>query len=253
MQAYGPAFARIYNLKWANFAIRVAPILRAYYQSTLSAGADGHRLLDLCCGTGQLSLHFLENGYQVCGLDLSADMLEYARANCSAFIVTGQARFIQADAANYHLDEPVELAISTFDALNHLPDLAALARCFACTAGAVLPGGMLIFDLNTRRGLRGWASSNIEENADLTLFTHGLYDELSGRAHTRIHGFLRAEDGRYDRFEQTAYNTAFDLVDVRSALASTGWKHIHFARLAELSIALDQPELENRVFVVARK
>ena len=112
---------------------------------------------------------------------------------------------------------------------------------------------MFIFDLNTRLGLQRWASSNLEENAELTLFTHGLYDEASSRAYTRIHGFLRAEDGRYDRFEETAYNTAFDLADVRAALVGAGWNQIHFARLDNLAAPLDQPELENRVFVVAVK
>jgi SAM-dependent methyltransferase len=253
MQAYGAAFSRIYNLRWGNFATRAAPLLRAYYQSTLKESADGHHLLDLCCGTGQLSSHFLENGYQATGLDLSQHMLDYARENCAAHIIAGQAQFIQGNAANYHLDQPVHLAVSTFDALNHLPDLEALNDCFACTWHAVNPGGMFIFDLNTRLGLRRWSSTNIEENPDLTLFTHGLYDEISGRAYTRIHGFIRAEDGRYDRFDETAYNTAFDLAQVFAGLASVGWKQIHFALLTDLATPLVEPELENRVFVIANK
>ena len=253
MQAYGAAFARIYNLRWGNFATQAAPLLRAYHQSTLTESSDGHRLLDLCCGTGQLSRHFLENGYQVTGLDLSPHMLDYARENCAAHIIAGQAQFIQGDAAEYHLDRPVHLAISTFDALNHLPDLEALYDCFACTWNAVIPGGMFIFDLNTRLGLRRWSSTNIEENPDLTLFTHGLYDEISDRAYTRIHGFIRAEDGRYDPFDETAYNTAFDLTQVRAGLARVGWKQIHFSLLTDLATPLVEPELENRIFVVASK
>jgi SAM-dependent methyltransferase len=253
MQAYGSSFARIYNMRWGNFANRAAPLLRAYYEGLFPGETARHRLLDLCCGTGQLSLHFLDNGYQVTGIDLSPAMLEYARQNCAAYIVTGQARFLQADAASYEVDNPVDLVISTFDALNHLPDLAALRGCFQSTFSALRPGGVFIFDLNTRLGLRRWATGNIEENPDLTLFTFGLYEEGSGKAHTRISGFLRAEDGRYDRFEETAYNCAFNLDEVQNILLEVGFKHAHFANLTDLAKPLDQPELENRVFFAAAK
>ena len=253
MQAYGAAFARIYNLRWAGFASRAAPLLRAYYQSTLPSAPEGRHLLDLCCGTGQLSAHFLENGYTVTGLDLSPHMLEFARENCAAYIVAGQARFIVGDASAYTLDTPAHLAISTFDALNHLPDRDALLGCFSCTWQALRPGGMFIFDLNTRLGLRGWASTHVEEDPELTLFTHGLFDETGGKAYTRINGYLRAEDGRYDRFDETAYNTAFDLANVRAGLEQTGWRGIHFARLNDLATPLDDPEAEKRVFIIARK
>jgi SAM-dependent methyltransferase len=253
MQAYGAGFAAIYNLRWGRFASHAAPILRTYFESTLAQPLEAPRLLDLCCGSGVLTVHFLEAGYQAIGLDLSTPMLEYARQNCAPFIVAGQARFIQGDAADYHLEEPVHLAVATFDALNHLPDLTALQACFRCTAQAVLPSGTFLFDLNTRHGLQRWASSTVEENAGLTLFTHGLYDELTGRAYTRISGFLRADDGRYDRFEETAYNTAFDLTAVEAALHETGWEQVHFARLEDLAAPLDDPEQVERVFIVARK
>lgn len=253
MQAYGDAFARVYNRRWSDWARRAAPLIREYYEAAFPRRNSQRSLLDLCCGTGQMSLHFLEHDYHVTGLDLSPGMLEHARANCAPFIVTAQARFLQGDAAHFHLEPPVHLAVSTFDALNHLPDRAALHSCFDSVHRAVLPGGVFIFDLNTRVGLQRWASLNLEENAEMTLITSGLYDGSGGKAWTRICGYLRAEDGRYDRFEETVYNTAFDLEDVASLLRQAGWQRWHFARLAELGVALEAPEQEPRVFIVAVK
>src|SRR5207249_797041 len=83
MQAYGPAFARAYQLRWGGFARQVTPRLIDFYAHT-PAGQARQPVLDLCCGTGLAALGFLEAGYQVTGLDLSPHMLAYARQNTAA-------------------------------------------------------------------------------------------------------------------------------------------------------------------------
>ena len=40
----------------------------------------GSHLLDLACGTGELSVRFAKQGFNVTGVDLSSDMLSVARA-----------------------------------------------------------------------------------------------------------------------------------------------------------------------------
>ena len=135
MQAYGKPFARVYNRRWQDYANRIAPLIHAFYES--ESPADRRKfLLDLCCGTGQLTAYFLEKGYRVVGLDLSKGMLEHAREKALPYMVAGQAQFVQGDAADYQLDETFSLVVSTFDALNHLPDMDALAGCFRSTLGS---------------------------------------------------------------------------------------------------------------------
>src|SRR5262245_49075991 len=152
MPGYSRAFAQAYQLRWGGFARQVTPRLLDFYAST-RAGQQRRPVLDICCGTGVAAQGFLEAGYPVTGLDLSPHMLAFARAN-TAGQVGWHAHFIQADAAAFALDGQFGLAISLYDALNHLPDLQALRNCFHCTAAAVAPGGWFIFDLNTRLGLR---------------------------------------------------------------------------------------------------
>ena len=44
---------------------------------------DGKNLLDLACGTGELSVRFAKEGFSVTGVDLSADMLAVAQAKAA--------------------------------------------------------------------------------------------------------------------------------------------------------------------------
>lgn len=251
MQAYGPGFAQVYNKRWINFARQVAPYLLDFYAQ--SDQASSHRsVLDLCCGTGQVARYFLEREYQVVGLDLSAAMLHYARENTQPYLVSGQARFVQADATNFTLPDRFGLVISTFDALNHLPDLTALRQCFAAVAAVC--DGYFLFDLNTRVGLRRWNSIEVDDSRDdMTIVNHGIYDVTSDRAWLKVTGFVRNGEGLYERFEQTVYNTIFAMSDVKTLLLETGWRDAYFARRQDLKTPLTDPEQEGRVFIVAQK
>jgi SAM-dependent methyltransferase len=252
MQAYGSSFAHVYNLRWINFAQQVAPRLRAYYEST-PVGRENLRVLDLCCGTGQLALHFLDQGYQVTGLDLSAPMLEYARANNAVYIVAGQARFLLGDAAEFVLDEGFGLVVSTFDALNHLPDFAALRGCFRSVYRVLEAGGVFVFDLNTLHGLKRWTGISVNDTPEMLLITRSLFDEQQQKAFTYISGYMPARDGLYERFEETAYNCAFNLEAVEKSLLETGFRRVHFARDLDLAASVPDPESEMRIFIIAEK
>ncbi len=252
MQAYGASFARVYNLRWTGFSRSVGPKLLDFYQST-AFGNSNSTLLDLACGTGQLARLALERGFLVTGIDLSDAMLEYARKNNIDYVAAGQTEFIQADAADFSIRRPVGLVVSTFDALNHLESFEKLESCFRCVFASLLDGGMFIFDLNTRLGLTRWSSISVEDTEEIMLVNRGIFDEANQRAITRISGFLRNENGLYERFEETAYNLAFNLDAVREALIKTGWGEVTIANINDLGMPLEEPEKEGRVFFVARK
>ncbi|NMB15948.1 MAG: class I SAM-dependent methyltransferase [Firmicutes bacterium] len=251
MQAYGSGFAKAYNSRWSDFAREVAPHIRHFYETT-AIGQLERTLLDLCCGTGQLAVHFLEQGYRVVGIDLSQPMLHFAQDNAREYVSTGRAAFIQADATSFRLNESFGLVVSTFDALNHLPDEQALMKCFQRVFNVCK--GIFVFDLNTRRGLEGWNGISIDDGDEGTLLIiRGIYDREGDRAWTRITGFSPTPDGLFERFDQTSFNTAFEMKRVREMLLETGWRRVHFARIGELNVPIDDPEYERRVFVVASK
>lgn len=252
MQTYGRAFARVYNKRWTFFAHRVAPLIADFYDST-PIGQTNRSVLDLCCGTGQLALVLLEHGFTVTGLDLSAPMLQHARENASSYVEEGQARFVQADATKFVLDEQFGLVVSTFDALNHLEDQEALQSCLQSVHSILASGGFFIFDLNTRAGLVRWNNIHIDDSKEAMIVTRGVYDGQADRAHTQVSGFIRLANGLYERFEETVFNTVFEMAWVRDALIATGWQRVHYARIEDLSSPIAEPEKEDRVFFVAHK
>jgi len=189
----------------------------------------------------------------VIGLDLSEAMLREAAANTSQYLQTGQARFIQGDAAHFTLGETVGMAVSTYNSLNQLADIAALEGCFRSVWNALVAGGVFLFDIHTRTGLQSWNSTAIEDSPELMLVSHGKFDPAAGQAFLHVTGFARTENGLYERIEQIAHNTLFDLEEIRALLLALGWRDVYLASGADLSRPVADPENERRVFFIARK
>ena len=88
---------------------------------------------------------------------------------------------------------------------------------------------------------------------DSLIVDRGIYDGQGDRAWTKITGFVRTESGLYERFEETAYNTAFDLAWVRDALLQAGWRCVYLCRGDNLNLPVADPEAEEQAFFVAHK
>jgi SAM-dependent methyltransferase len=252
MQAYGERFAHIYNRLWAGFAQRVAPSIQAFYEAA-PMETRTRRILDVCCGTGQLLLHFLERGFTGTGVDLSAHMLEHARANCGRYLAEGKVDFLQADAADFSLGGRYDLAVSTYDALNHLETLSALEACFRCVFQVLEPGCCFIFDLNTEKGLRRWNGVTVEDGEEGMLVNRGIYAPGMGRAYTHITGFTKTGADAWARFEETAYNTVLRMADVKEGLVKAGFSLVWFSTPRDLNERVADPEELDRAFVVAQR
>jgi SAM-dependent methyltransferase len=248
MQGYGRVFSRVYDGYWSGFSLTFAPVIQSFL------GPVGQKsLLDVCCGTGRLSRHFLEQGWQVTGLDLSPDMLEVARDSNADFIRARSFDTIHADAREFSTGRRYAVVTSLFDALNHLDGEEALASCFRSVHASLQDGGRFVFDLNTRKGLRNWDDLTVREEEDLFLVTRGMFVEDLGKAYMEISGFHRPNGGQWQRFRETMFNSCFDLGRVKSLLQSAGFSSIEL-RSADRNFApVEDGEGQCRVFFVAAR
>ena len=89
-------------------------------------------MLDVGCGKGELAYDLAErSGATVVAIDASPWMLEFARARFSHPNVT----YVQADAAEYVPEQPVDVAILS-NVLEHIESRVELLRALRERAGA---------------------------------------------------------------------------------------------------------------------
>ena len=102
----------------------------------LGFGLAGQRILDLCCGHGDLARMFAQDGCQAVALDNSPASLDLARANCAGLDVD----YVEARA------EQTGLAAASFDGViaGQCWHWLERRRVAAEVARLIKPGGLLV-------------------------------------------------------------------------------------------------------------
>jgi SAM-dependent methyltransferase len=117
--------------------------MQRFYVDT--AGGPGRTVLDLACGTGRFSVPLVESGAEVTGGDLSATMLERARASAAGHGV--DIKFVQLDMREFELDTRFDSVVIAANSLMHLHTHEDFARCFSTVRRHLKPKGKLLFDV----------------------------------------------------------------------------------------------------------
>ena len=110
----------------------------------LLAPQSGERILDVGCGTGQLTAEIARAGASVTGIDQSAAMIAQARSNFP------DLRFDVQDVCSLPFDEEFDAVFSNA-ALHWVVRADAAA---AAMAGALKPGGRLVVEFGGRGNTR---------------------------------------------------------------------------------------------------
>jgi trans-aconitate methyltransferase len=104
----------------------------------------GERILDVGCGTGQLTAEAAQRGAEMIGVDASPEMIVTARNNFP------QVRFEVADATALTFSNEFDAVMSNA-ALHWIRDQGV---AIASVARALKPGGRFVFEMGGHRNLR---------------------------------------------------------------------------------------------------
>lgn len=109
-------------------------------------------LLDLGCGTGVHARALAALGWEVTGVDLSADMVALARERTPAAM--GGVTFFQGAAAEVELGRTFGAVVSLFHVASYQAAPGELERMLANLARHLAPGGAAVFDFWHGPGVR---------------------------------------------------------------------------------------------------
>ena len=117
---------------------------------------DGSLVLDLACGTGNITLPLSEMGYDMIAVDSSCEMLDVGRRKPGG----DRILWLCQDMRSFELYGTVAAVVSCLDSVNYLTGRRGLERCFSLVRNYLDPDGLFIFDVNSPHKFRTFYGEN---------------------------------------------------------------------------------------------
>jgi len=179
---------------------------------------------DLACGTGTTAVMLAQRGIRVYGVDLSSKMCQITREKARREHLS--VRVLQADMRTFRLPEPVDLILSEYDAVNHVPHKSDLRKVAGAASRALRPGGYFYFDVNNARGFKKyWTGTFWIEKPNLLVSMRNGHRPQLDRAWTDIDLFVR-EGTRWQRHHERVEEVCWDSAEVRRILGEAGFNRL---------------------------
>lgn len=114
-----------------------------FYKKWLPKNKDA-KILELCCGTGRLTLPIATDGYNICGVDYTSSMLEQAKVKASEAGL--EIKFVEADIRTLDLHEKFDLIFIPFNSIHHLYKNEDLFKALKSVENHLKEGGLFLLD-----------------------------------------------------------------------------------------------------------
>ena len=248
MEAY-TSFAAVYdtfmdNIPYEEWEKYLKSLLYEY------GGREG-LVLELGCGTGNMTEILAQSGYDMIGVDNAEEMLEIAiekRMKSGLDIL-----YLQQDMREFELYGTVKAIVSVCDSVNYILEEEELEEVFRLVNNYLDPGGVFIFDFNTVYKYREiLGDQTIAENREECSFIWDNYYYEEERINEyELSLFIREGDSElYRKYQETHFQKAYDLETMKRLITQSGLEYI----TAYDAFTKEAPtRVSERIYVIARE
>jgi len=212
-------FARVYDqlMHDTPYDIWYKHLLEVFNKYDLKS----KEILELACGTGEMTNRLSKGGYKVLGTDLSEDMLDIAQGK--AYDQNLKVRYVQQDMTDIELFQKYDAIISFCDGFNYLIDEKKLDDAFRNCYDYLNEDGLLIFDMSSDYKLKHVLGDNVftETSEDVAFIWENYYDSESKILEFDLALFIR-ENNVYVRTDEVHKQRAYSINEIKTSLDKNG-------------------------------
>ncbi|WMM23681.1 methyltransferase domain-containing protein [Tissierella sp. MB52-C2] len=183
------------------------------------------QILEMACGTGNLSYYLAKQGYRLTCFDLSSDMLSKAYEKLRKF---KNVKLINQNMINFNLKESFDSIISICDSINYITEKEDLFKTFKNVWNHLEDDGIFIFDINSHYKLKHIIGNNtfIEDKEEVFYSWQNYYDDNEDICEFYL-TFFYSEDGEnFERFDEEHREKAYEEDEIRELLKEAGFRII---------------------------
>lgn len=216
-----------------------------------AASLPGKDVLDLACGTGELSWRFAAAGWNTTGVDLSEDMLMIAQQKA---VEKGLSiPVFQQDMRSLEGLGQFDAVTIFCDSLNYITEAEDVRRTFQHIQPHVKPGGLLLFDVHSLFKVHHIFKGHTftETGEDISYIWDCFEGEQADSVEHELTFFVLDESTeQYERFDEYHVQRTFSPVQYAAWLQEAGFTDIQISADFTSEPPAEQSE---RIFFVCRK
>lgn len=189
-------------------------------------GENPKNILELGCGTGNITVELLEKGYEVVGVDMSEEMLEIAEEKTEKY--GDKAILIEQDITELDFDVyEIDTVIAVNDTFNYILEKEKLKNLLAYLHPRIKTGGQLVFDISSEYKLRHILGKNTfgESFEDMAYLWENYYDEETRQVFMEINIFEKQKE-LYERLTESHVQKAYAKDEIIQLLKEAGFRNI---------------------------
>lgn len=180
-------------------------------------------ILDLACGTGEMSNRLARKGYKVMGVDISAEMLEIAQDK--SYNENLKINYINQDIKELELHHTYDSVISYCDGFNYIIESEDLLNVFRKVFNNMNENGLFIFDISSEYKLKEVLGNNIfaDTSENITYVWENYYDESTSLIEFDLSIFTKKGD-LYEREDESHIQRAYHIKEIKEMLEKSGFE-----------------------------
>lgn len=172
------------------------------------SGVTPKNILDVACGTGNISIPLSKAGYNVCGVDISENMLSIAENKARTH--RQNIKFIKQDIRELNINSTFDAIICACDGINYILKDEDLYKTFYGLYRVLKDDGIFIFDISSYYKLKYILNNNtfFDEKQGICYCWENEYDDNTSIITMRLNFFV-PEGELYYRFEEVHQQRAY--------------------------------------------
>ncbi|MDQ0883087.1 class I SAM-dependent methyltransferase [Peribacillus sp. V2I11] len=214
-------------------------------------GIDGRKVLDLACGTGEMTVELAQHGFEVTGVDLSDEMLLVA--NEKAVKLGLSIPLFQQNMAELEGLGQFDCVTIFCDSLNYLRDEEDIVKTFSRVHEHLKDGGLFLFDIHSIYKMEEiFRDNTFAVNGEEVSYIWDCYpgEEPYSVEHDLSFFVRDDESGLYDRFDELHYQRTYPVEQYKKWLEQAGFTVSEI--MADLEEAPLATETERILFVASK-
>lgn len=182
------------------------------------------KILEMACGTGNLTKLFCDEMYDVTCFDLSSDMLTVAYDKLKKY---RNVKVLNMDMVDFKLNDSFETVISICDSINYITEENDIEKVFKNVYNVLKDDGVFIFDINSFYKLSSIIGDNtfVYENEKVFYTWQNHFDNEEKIAEFYLTFFIKDND-KYVRVDEEHYERAYSTQEIVCALKKVGFNDI---------------------------